>query len=198
MRFPVTVQQYTKFIKHGGYKTRTYWAGSSVKFEELEDWEAQKRYLNRPVVGVSWYEAAAYCAWAGGRLPTEAEWERAARGPKSAIYPWGDQPPLDHSHANYDSNVGSPTPIGLYPAGNSVEGLCDLLGNVLEWCSDWYDPYGDGRQDNPTGPTSGEAKILRGGSWARNPWSIRVSSRNRSEPTTRTNAIGFRCAGELR
>ena len=131
------------------------------------------------MVGVSWYEAAAYCAWAGGRLPTEAEWERAARGPLSARYPWGDEPPLDHSRANYEMQVGHPTPVGLYPRGNSVEGLCDLLGNVWEWCGDWYGAYAAASQENPTGPQSGEQKIVRGGSWYVIPRNVRVSDRFR-------------------
>ncbi len=195
-RLPVTVQEYGKFMKHG-YEMRKYWADGFCKFSEPENWEDQKLYPNRPVVGVSWYEAAAYCAWAGGRLPTEAEWERAARGPLSARYPWGNHPPLDHSRANYEMAVGDTTPVGLYPAGNSVEGLCDMLGNVWEWCSDWYREYSEAGQDNPTGPPSGEEKIVRGGSWVFSPRIVRVSDRFRYVPTYRDNSIGFRCGGEL-
>jgi formylglycine-generating enzyme required for sulfatase activity len=194
-RFPVTVHEYQKFIKQGGYATRKYWSAEGFeKFTEPDDWEDQKRHPNRPVVGVSWYEAAACCAWAGGRLLTEAEWERAARGPQSAQHPWGNQPPLDHSRANYDGVAGGTTPVGLYPAGNSVEGICDLLGNVYEWCSDWYGPYSPGGQDNPAGPPTGEFRAARGGCWYNDSRYVRVSNRFRSGPADRHSDIGFRCA----
>ena len=101
-RFPVTVQEFAGFVDSGGYETDRYWAGGGFgQFQPPKDWDEQRLYLNRPVVGVSWFEAAAYCAWAGARLPTEAEWERAARGPKSSRFPWGSKPALDHSRANY-------------------------------------------------------------------------------------------------
>lgn len=196
-RYPVTVHEYAKFMKLGsGYGTRRYWAaGGFGEFKAPQDWEEQQGHPNRPVVGVSWYEAAAYCAWAGGRLPTEAEWERAARGPRSAGYPWGKEPALHPAHANYDGNVGHPTPVGLYPAGNSVEGVSDLLGNVWEWCSDWYGEYSGERQ---TGQESGDVKVMRGGSWVSDARIVRVSNRIRYEPTDRVSNIGFRCSGELR
>src|SRR5271166_4562492 len=161
-KFPVTVQEFDSFIKNGGYSARKYWAEGYGNFEEPEDWQRQKQYPNRPVVSVSWFEAAAYCAWAGGRLPTEAEWERAARGTEGTQYPWGNEPPLDASRANYDNAIGHPTPVGLYPKGNTAEGLCDMLGNVWEGCADWFGPYQAQRQHGPSGSKSGEAKVIRG------------------------------------
>lgn len=197
-RYPVTVQEYAKFMQRDGYRIAKYWLEGFGKFSEPQDWEDQKRHPNRPVVGVSWYEAAAYCAWAGGRLPTEAEWERAARGPLNARYPWGNQPPLDKSRANCDGRVGHPTPVGLYPAGNSVEGLCDMLGNVWEWCSDWYGKYREQKQNDPTGPASGESTVMRGGSWFNFQGEARVSIRYWDLRRDRNINIGFRCGGELR
>ncbi len=194
-RYPVTVQEFDTFIKNGGYSARKYWAGGYGEFEEPENWERQKQYPNRPLVSVSWFEAAAYCAWAAGRLPTEAEWERAARGPEGTRYPWGNEPPLDASRANYN-HAGHPSPVGLFPNGSTPEGLCDMLGNVWEWCSDSYVPYETGSQANPAGPKEGDSKVLRGGSWDDDPLHVRVSDRLRLEPTVRDGGIGFRCVGE--
>jgi formylglycine-generating enzyme required for sulfatase activity len=196
-RFPVTVQEFAEFMKKGGYSVPKHWVDGFGEFAAPEDWQTQKQFPNRPVVGVSWFEAAAYCRWAGGRLPTEAEWERAARGPKSSRYPWGNQPPLDASRANYNMAVGHATPVGLFPKGNTSEGLCDMLGNVWEWCGDWYGAYETEYLQNPCGPKEGEAKILRGGAWYSLPQFVRVSFRDRVGPTNRNVGIGFRCAGDL-
>ena len=191
-RFPVTVQEFGEFIKDGGYKIEKHWAaGGFGQFTEAEYWAEQQQYPNRPVVSVSWFEASAYCAWKGGRLPTEAEWERAARGPRSSRYPWGDEPPLDSSRANYEEKIGHATPVGVYPKGNSAEGLCEMLGNVWEWCSDWYAPY-----EKRAGSGDEEYKVLRGGSWINYSLNVRVSLRSRNEPSYRNDIIGFRCARE--
>jgi len=197
-RYPVTVQEFGLFLEKGGYKTAKYWAEGFGELQEPEDWGKQKPYPNRPVVGVSWLEAAAYCKWAGVRLPTEAEWERAARGPEGWRYPWGNEPALDPSRANYygEGAVAHPTPVGLYPKGNTAEGLCDMLGNVWEWCGDWYGEYEAGTQENPLGPKDGESRVLRGGAWVY-PLVVRVSFRVRLGPTYRSDYTGFRCAGEL-
>jgi formylglycine-generating enzyme required for sulfatase activity len=176
-RYPVTVQEFGEFVARGG--------------SEPEDWEAQKQFPNRPVVGVTWSEAAAYCRWRGGRLPSEAEWEAAARGPQGTRYPWGDQPPLDPSRANYEWNVGHPTPVGLYPKGDTADGLCDMLGNVWEWCEDWFGPY------KAHGEREAKYKVIRGGSWVYNAGFVRASLRYWSGPADRDVDIGFRCVGEL-
>jgi hypothetical protein len=136
-RYPVTVEEYSRYIEKGGRKP---W-----------DWEYQVQYPNRPVVNVSWEEAAAYCAWAGVHLPTEAQWERAARGQEGRPYPWGKEEP-DRERANYwDSDIRSPTPVGLFPAGATPDGIHDLAGNVWEWVADWYGEYPRGGQRNPAG-----------------------------------------------
>ena len=198
-RFPVTVTEFGAFVESGGYRTEKHWAaGGFGTVNEPENWADQRKNGKWPVVGMSWFEASAYCAWAGLRLPTEAEWERVARGPKGSRYPWGDQPGLDESRANYSGKIGHPTPEGQYPSGRSVEGVDDLLGNVWEWCGDWYAGYSGDQVEGPVGPKTGEWKILRGGAWNFIPRLVRVSLRFRYEPSNRFINIGFRCAGELR
>jgi formylglycine-generating enzyme required for sulfatase activity len=184
-RFPVTVQEFGAFIADGGYKARKHWPEQYGVFTAPGDWE-QQQYPNRPVVGVSWFEAAAYCNWAQGRLPTEDEWERAARGPEGGQYPWGNKPRLDASRANYGGKVGYPTPVGLFPKGNTPEGLCDMLGNVWEWCADAGET------------TYGPAKVVRGGCWSDSYRPINVWDRYAGEPETRAASNGFRCARDLR
>jgi formylglycine-generating enzyme required for sulfatase activity len=123
-KYPVTVAQYLTFVVEGTAPDR-----------EPGNWDKQQEHPNWPVVAVTWHQAAAYCEWAGGRLPTEEEWERAARGPKCTKYPWGEAD-IDPSRANYsDSNIGHVTPVGLYPSGASAEGAYDMAGNVFEWTS---------------------------------------------------------------
>ena len=195
-RFLATVQEFAEFMKMGGYAARKHWVEGFGTFEAPEDWQTQKEFPNRPVTGVSWFEAAAYCAWAGGRLPTEAEWERAARGPQRSRYPWGNQPVLDTSHANYNMVVGYATPVGLFPSGSTSEGLCDMLGNVWEWCGDWFADYGTGRSESFSGPKEEKHKALRGGAWLNEPRHVRVSNRGRNVPTHRYSNVGFRCAGD--
>jgi formylglycine-generating enzyme required for sulfatase activity len=198
-RFPVTVQEFGAFMADRGYsppKSPQYRVEGYGEFQDPEGWEGQTPHPNRPVVGVSWFEAAAYCSWAGGRLPTEAEWERAARGPNGSRYPWGDHPPLDASRANFAGTIGHPTPVGLFPKGNTAEGVRDMLGNVFEWCGDWYSPYETESRDSPGGPKVGGSRVLRGGAWFGGPQFVRVSYRIRSEPTYRGGRFGFRCAGE--
>ena len=186
-RFPVTVAEFARFIDSGGQGAES----------QPDNWLDQQKNSALPVVGVNWFEASSYCTWAGLRLPTEAEWERVARGPESARYPWGGHPPLDESRANYGSKIGHPTAQGHYPNGRSLEGVEDLLGNVWEWCGDWYADYSGDSEENPAGGKLGESKILRGCSWSDDPEFVRVSYRDWSAPSTRYLVIGFRCAGEL-
>jgi serine/threonine-protein kinase len=132
--------------------------------------------LQRPVVMVTWHGAAAYCAWAGGRLPTEAEWEYAGRGPEGNLYPWGEAPPTCEL-ANHGTCSSVPSQVGSRPAGASWCGALDLAGNVWEWVSDWFGPYPGSVQENPTGPDTGEVPVLRGGGWHSPPWELRAAYR---------------------
>ncbi len=198
-RYPVTVAEFQRFLEAGGYQEERWWkAGGSGQFGVPEDWEKQLPHLTRPVVNVSWYEASAYCAWAGCRLPTEAHWERAARGVDGRRYPWGSEEPSDE-RASFQGTVGHATPVGSYPQGATPDGIQDLAGNVWEWCSDRYnnDYYAESPTKNPAGPEDGQTRVLRGGSWNDNPERLRASLRDWSLPDNRLNFIGFRCAREV-
>jgi len=190
-KYEVTVAQYADFLKKSGSELPDYW-----------DRANQKEDANRPVVGVDWLEASEYCAFYGKRLPTEAQWEKAARGDDGRPYPWGNENP-GPLFANFASGTmftygESLSPVGSYEAGKSPYGVYDMVGNVWEWALDWYSEeyYKTASLNNPTGPASGDFKVTRGGSWTRRIAVARVAGRGRMLPSQRSNFLGFRCAGE--
>ncbi|MBI3757380.1 MAG: formylglycine-generating enzyme family protein [Deltaproteobacteria bacterium] len=193
---PVTNEQYCRFIRETGSRT-PYVDDRRV---QRENWDPETGAHppgreQHPVVLVSWRDAQAYCKWAGGRLPTEAEWEKAARGGLAGKrYPWGDE--INPTLANYDNQTGT-TPVGSCPPNNY--GLFDMAGNVWEWVADWYAPHYYGRSPalNPSGPETGATKVLRGGAWLLFPEFCRVAYRFRNSPGFRFNLIGFRLARSL-
>ena len=163
-----------------------------------EEYYGQSAYDDYPVSTATWPHAKAYCAWAGGRLPTEAEWEYAARGPDGFKYPWGDGEP-NETLLNYDGNVDDFTEVGSYPEGASWCGAFDMAGNTPEWVADWYGPYPSDRQVNPTGPAHSAQQytrnLTRGGSYEDISVFVRAALRVRVLADGGfTDGFGFRCA----
>lgn len=153
-------------------------------------------YDGYPVINVSWFDADAFCAWRGARLPTEAEWEHAARGRLARNYPWGDEPPSD-LFLNYGSSIGDTVAVGMYPEGASEFGVYDMAGNVAEWVADGYGAYpGDPTTDwfNEPSASFSAANVVRGGSWSSNADTVRGVYRTPINPGDSANTLGFRCA----
>jgi serine/threonine-protein kinase len=186
----VTTAQYAGCVT-SGQCTKPYDASSATRSSYYGD----SQYADYPVIYVSWNQAQAYCAWAGRRLPSEAEWEKAARGVDGRIYPWGNAAP-DQNKLTYNNNQGDTAAVGSYSSGASPYGALDMAGNVEEWVNDWYSSsyYQQSPSRNPTGPTSGTARVLRGGYWGADGRNVRSAARDRGAPVYRYFNIGFRCA----
>ncbi len=220
----VTNDQFERFVRDTDYrtdaeKTGTGWVYSGGSWNEVDgaDWQhpngresSISDRTDHPVVQVSWNDASAYCQWAGGRLPTEAEWEYGARGPDGIKYPWGDT--FDGNRLNwcdanctfewkdesYDDGYEQTAPVGSYPVGASWVGAMDMAGNVWEWVADWYDPdyYASSPSQDPPGPETGDLQVRRGGSWRQYEVWVRAAARAGPHPGGLSADFGFRCVVE--
>ena len=167
---PATNGEYAKFVASTGHRPPKHWLGG----------EAPPGEHNHPVVWLSWFDAAAYAKWAGKRLPTEREWEHAARGSDGREYPWGNEFSPDRCNCRI-TGLGGTSPLGSFPDGLSPFGCHDMAGNVWEWTDSWHDE-------------SEERRVLRGGSWGSGSMSVRACYRGRDFPTYWSNGYGVRCA----
>ena len=197
-RTPVTNAQFARFIENGGYLQREFWTEADWRVKEKEGWTQPRYWADKkwnqpdlPVVGISWYEALAYARWAGGSLPSEAEWEKAARGTDGRLWPWGNEWDPDRCNSA-EKGPGRTTPVGQYsPAGDSPYGVADIAGNVWEWTADWYQPYPETTyQSSEFGE---KYRVLRGGAWGNLRYGARAAFRGRYFPVDRGSFVGFRC-----
>lgn len=179
--YPVTNAQYKEFVDATGHAPPRHWENGTYP----------EGTADHPVTWVTWYDAQAYAEWAGKRLPTEFEWEKAARGTDGRIYPWGNE--FDPSKCNSrESGLKGTSPVGSYPEGVSPYGVFDMAGNVWEWTADWYKAYRGSIYE--LGRYGERYKVLRGGSWYDGQDSVRTTTRKSFDPNQGFSTIGFRCA----
>jgi len=199
-KYEVTNAQYQAFVKATGHRRPENCC--DPKFNVWKGSELIEGAEELPAINVSWDDAVAFCKWADARLPTEAEWEKAARGTDGRLYPWGNEPPSGN-RANYSfdpvsmwDGLASFAKKDQYENGRSPYGAYEMAGNVWEWTQDWYDEnyYKNSPAKNPKGPDKADARVIRGASWRNTAEMLRTANRNKHKPDERRVYIGFRCA----
>lgn len=194
-KYEVTNEAFQAFVKDGGYQNQNLWSTAGWEWLSRQSTGQLPRDClgnlpDNPVACVTWYEAEAYSKWRGGRLPTEAEWEYAARGPESLTYPWGNN--FDSTRCNIVDKKGF-KPVGSYPTGKSWVGALDMAGNVMEWVQDWLGSYSADTVENPSGPATGRVKVEKGGWWGSTLFVARSAYRHFEDPPDYADThIGFR------
>ncbi len=198
-KYEVTHGLYLEFIRATGHRVPSHPTDSSKNL-----WQGglmPESIAPLPVVNVDWFDANAYCQWAGKRLPTEAEWEKAARGTDDRRFPWGNVEPTS-KHLNFNQTWQGEktlTPVGIYEKGKSPYGVYDVAGNVWEWVADWYDAtyYSRSPRRNPKGPATGTRRVIRSSGWQVETPQVRIFTRVASQPLDRNHSTGFRCAADV-
>ncbi len=195
-KYELTNGRYLQFVTETGHRIPQH--PSDPKKGLWKGHMMPESVTDIPVINVDWHDADAYCRWAGKRLPTEAEWEKAAKGPNDWRFPWGDVEPT-REHLNFNQSwrgEATLTQVGIYEKGKSPYGVYDVAGNVWEWVADWYDAgyYAISPARNPKGPETGTHKTLRSSGWQGETPQVRIFTRIKSLPTDRNNSTGFRCA----
>ena len=203
-KYEVSIENYVAYLNANDFPTETMveeyinLMGKDDNIYLLDKWYYIEGYGDYPITDITFEGAQVYCEWAGGRLPTEAEWEKAARGEDRRIYPWGNEVPTDSAWLNFNNNLRAVVPVNNYENVESPYGTVNMAGNVWEWTSDFYfiDAYKTGSNNNPTFPHPSNGQdfvVIRGGSYLNHDMDVRTTRRGRAEATDATDQIGFRC-----
>lgn len=203
-KYEVSIEKFVEFLNKNDFLNEAsvseliHLNGGDDNIYLLDKWYAKDGFGDFPVTDITFFGAAAYCEWTGGRLPTEAEWEKAARGDDRRIYPWGNDAPENAEFSNYNNLLRGPVSVTSYEDVESPYGTVNMAGNVWEWTSDYYfyEAYNTGSNHNPSFPNSSDSQnmvVIRGGSYINHDMDVRTTRRGKAQDTDATQHLGFRC-----